>query len=123
MTHIMVQGSCHLSGLESVWLSDRQEIVEETAPRSYNVQTEDGTYRQNRRHIVPAPSHEFEDTGETSPPAPSVDEPSPAALSMPSIDEPCSTSSVHSQKKIVTCSLSGKLPKPRDMLDPSWTKS
>ena len=104
MMHIMVQG--RLPSLwpgESVWLSDRQifgEIVEETAPRSYNVQTEDGTYRRNHRHIVPASSHEFEDTGETSPPAPSVDEPSPPALSMPSIDEPCSTSSMILKKRL-----------------------
>ena len=113
---------------ESVWLSDRQtfgEIVEETAPRSYHVQTEDGAYRRNRRHIVSAPSHdfeEFEDTGDTSP-VPSVDEHSPQPAAMPSVNEPSSTSFTHSPKKIVTRSLSGKLPKPMDRLDPSWTKS
>lgn len=98
---------------ESVWVSDRQtfgEIVEETAPRSYNVQTEDGTYRRNRRDVVSAPSRESEETHEPSLPAPS----------MPAIDEPSSDSS---PKRIVTRSLSGKLPKPRDRLDPSWTKS
>ena len=40
---------------DSVWVPDRQqlgEILEETARRSYKVQTEDGTYRRNRRHVI-----------------------------------------------------------------------
>ena len=31
-------------------------VVEESSPRSYIVQTPEGTYRRNRRHLVPLPN-------------------------------------------------------------------
>ena len=40
---------------DPVWVTDRQihgEVVEETSPRSYVVQTPDGAFRRNRRHII-----------------------------------------------------------------------
>ena len=43
---------------ETVWLSDSAsegKVVENTAPRSYVVQTPTGQFRRNRRHIVSMP--------------------------------------------------------------------
>ncbi len=41
-----------------VWIPDKQAegtVVEETNPRSYVVKTPSGTYRRNRRHLIPLP--------------------------------------------------------------------
>ena len=41
-----------------MWVTDRQshgEVVEETSPRSYIVQTPEGVFRQNRRQIITSP--------------------------------------------------------------------
>ena len=44
---------------DSVWVSDRKSkgtVIENCAPRSYIVQTDDqGTYRQNRKMLLPLP--------------------------------------------------------------------
>ena len=47
-----------LSPGESVWLPDQGtdgKVIEESGPRSYTVQTPDGKYRRNRRHIISLP--------------------------------------------------------------------
>lgn len=43
---------------EDVWIPDTQSkgtVVKETEPRSYTVQTSEGTYRRNRRHLISLP--------------------------------------------------------------------
>ena len=47
-----------LSPGDRVWVRNRgseSTVVTEAAPRSYEVQTPDGTYRRNRRHLVVLP--------------------------------------------------------------------
>ena len=47
-----------LSPGESVWLLDQRtdgKVMEESGPRSYTVQTPDGQYCRNRRHIISLP--------------------------------------------------------------------
>ena len=41
-----------------VWMPDRESegvVTEEVAPRSYTVETQDGTYRRNRRDLIETP--------------------------------------------------------------------
>ena len=41
-----------------MWVTDHQshgEVVEETSPRSYIIQTPEGVFRQNRRQIIASP--------------------------------------------------------------------
>ena len=53
-------GTSELSQLhagDNVWVSDRQSsaivtYTEESTPRSYTVDTGDGTFRRNRRHLL-----------------------------------------------------------------------
>ena len=47
-----------LSPGESVWLPDQETdgtVMQESGPKSYTVQTSDGQYRRNRRHIISLP--------------------------------------------------------------------
>ena len=52
---------------ELVWTPDRQAeaVVQEVAPRSYNVSTPDGTVRRNRRDLVQMPQANITETPET----------------------------------------------------------
>ena len=56
------RGARELSPLrpgDSVWVPDRgaeAEVREEVAPRSYEVESEDGSFRRNRQDIVRLPS-------------------------------------------------------------------
>lgn len=46
---------------DSVWLPDRQtegEVREEVTPRSYQIESSDGTYRRNRKDIIRLPDTE-----------------------------------------------------------------
>ena len=48
---------------DNVWVSDRQSSVivmytEESTPRSYTVDTGDGTFRRNIRHLLTSPNNE-----------------------------------------------------------------
>ena len=46
---------------DNVWVSDRQSsaiVTEESTPRSYTVDTGDGTFRRNRRHLLTSPNNE-----------------------------------------------------------------
>ena len=48
----------HLRSGSRVWVPDRNSdptVVEETNPRSYQIETPEGTYRRNRRALVPLP--------------------------------------------------------------------
>ena len=52
---------------ETVWLPDHSssgKVVEQTAPRSFVVQTSEGVYRRNRRDIISMPVSDPEDSGE-----------------------------------------------------------
>ena len=59
-----------LSPGQTVWIPDREEeaqVVQETdTPRSYEVQTSEGTYRRNRRALIDLPNSETFDSTETS---------------------------------------------------------
>ena len=46
---------------ESVWVTDQEElgeVIEETATRSYTVETPGGQFRRNRRYLDSSPSSE-----------------------------------------------------------------
>ena len=78
--------SCTVSQLragDNVWVSDRQLsaiVTEETTPRSYTVDTDDGTFSKNGRHLLTFPNNEsvsnnapedgldamYQDNGDTS---------------------------------------------------------
>ena len=87
---------------DRVWLPDREtpgQVMEEVAPRSLIVETPDGTYRRNRKHLIQLPD-------------PSPAEESQASNSPEMNSEPTSSYQTRSQ--------SGRVPKPPERLDPSW---
>ena len=89
---------------DQVWIPDRSSsgtVVEQTAPRSYNVLTPSGEFRRNRRHlnVLPSPIEE------TSPP------PEPDSSDK---EQPGSTMSNGVRR-------SERIPKPRQLFDNSWS--
>ncbi len=109
-----------LSPGDTVWCKDRQspaQVVEETAPRSYVIQTPEGTYRRNRRHVVATPGEEsinLPDNVAARGPPPEED--SPPNVTMGNEDEGTSSPKVYE-----TRSRSGRAPQPLNRLDNSWT--
>lgn len=54
-----------------VWMPDRESegiVTEEIAPRSYTVETQEGTYRRNRRNLIETPRDRGDDSGDDSEP-------------------------------------------------------
>ena len=50
---------------QTVWMPDRNEaakVVQEAGTRSYEVETSEGTYRRNRRALIPIPEIQSIDT-------------------------------------------------------------
>ena len=50
---------------QTVWMPDRNEeakVVQEAGTRSYEVETSEGTYRRNRRALIPIPEIQSNDT-------------------------------------------------------------
>ena len=46
---------------DNVWVSDRQSstiVTEESTPRSYTVNTGDGTFKRNRKRLLTSPNNE-----------------------------------------------------------------
>ena len=88
---------------DTVWIPDRKteaEVVEEVHPRSYEVQTPQGNFRRNRRHLLPSPCLEETHDHEAEP---AVPEPAqPAAEEQP------------------TRTRSGRVSQPPIRLDPTW---
>ena len=87
----------HLSSGDTVWIPDRQaeaSVDKSVGPESYEVDTSDGTYRQNRRDLIRLPS--TTNATETSP-------------------------QVHSETAMVEPRCSGRVSKPPERLDPSWS--
>ena len=89
---------------DKMWIPDREttgQVLEEVAPRSLVVETPDGTYRRNPKHLIQLPD-----------PEPMV-EPQANNLPEPNTESTC-TYQTHSK--------SGRAPKPPpERLDPSWT--
>ena len=108
------RGARNLPVLElgnTVWVTDCQshgEVVEETSPRSYIIQTPEGVFRRNRRQIVASPEKIY------------------PQLAMPvektiSTETGTMTGTVPFPKVYTTRSQSGHPPKPPNRLDTSWT--
>ena len=105
-----------LSPGDRVWVTDRGSdatVVTEAAPRSYEVQTPDGTYRRNRRHLVVLPH--------TSSTTPSSDEGSAESKSMPRLTEGSDTCESNDEQPVLR--RSGRASKPPDRCDPSESSS
>ncbi len=47
-------------------------VTEEVAPRSYTVETQEGTYRRNRRNLIETPRDRGDDSGDDSEPEQTV---------------------------------------------------
>ena len=98
---------------DNVWVSDRQSsaiITEESTPRSYTVDTGDGTFRRNRRHLLTCPNEESVSNN-----FPDDD--------FDTIDQYNSdiSSEIHPSDDNQTRTRSGRLSTPPQRLDPSWT--
>ena len=88
-----------------MWVPDREtpgQVLKEVAPRSLVVETPDGTYRRNRKHLIQLPV------------------PDPEPIVEPQTSDPPETSA-ELVPAYQTCSKSGRAPKPPERLDPSWT--
>lgn len=110
-----------LSPGDAVYLPDRESsgtVVSEAAPRSYVVQTPEGTVRRNRRHMVPLPqrlatSIESNDSAEFE----RHDPPEASTSATNSSDN----TQVQTQEKVYpTRSRSGRGLRAPDRLDNSW---
>ena len=86
---------------ETVWVPDRNSeatVVSEPVSRSYQVNTQDGTYRRNRRDLIQMPEHSDDGNTTTDPADPNA----------------ASNAAVKSRS-------SGRETRPPNRLDPSWT--
>lgn len=101
---------------DRVWVTDRQDpgkVVAEHSPRSYVVETGDGTYRRNRRHLIAAPSLSSEES--------TLDLPEQSQGTVESETEPRSPPKPPpTPRVIVTRSRTGKSAPAPDRLEPSW---
>ena len=101
-----------LSPGESVWLPDQGtdgKVIEESGPRSYTVQTPDGQYRRNRRHIISLP---IESDPRQNPPTTSSDV-------LPDVPIQPSSTNKSVSKQPITNGIrlkSGRISKPPDRL-------
>ena len=92
---------------DKVWLQQREcegEISDEVAPRSYTVESEDGTVRRNRRDLIRLPNTELQELNEASEELPANQENESDARPQPELPRSSRTS------------------QPPDRLDPSWAK-
>ena len=105
-----------LSPGEWVWLPDRQEsgrVVDETAPRSYVVDTPEGIFRRNRQHLIAIPEQLIAgDIDQT----PSLSDNPQNQLENRDNAAP----SAATTKTYQTRSRSNQTPKPPDRFDNSW---
>jgi len=84
---------------QTVWMPDRKEeakVVQEAGTRSYEVETSEGTYRRNRRDLIPLPETQPDDTNS------SVNEEMPNDKTEPALRR------------------STRVPNPPNRFDPSW---
>ena len=96
-----------LSQGDSVWVPDRQssgEVIEHVSPRSYVIQTPEGSFRRNRRQITSNPDTEMNLTLQTDHSSSPID---PGDLEGDNVEP---------QKVYLTRSKSGHLPKTIDRL-------
>ena len=103
------RGARELPSLQTgdlVWLPDREvegEVQQEVAPQSYLVESADGTYRRNRRHITQLPDR------------PQVDSEQTNSEQTASSTGPLTSPSPPRR--------SSRLTRPPERLDPSWVNS
>ena len=98
-----------------MWVSDRRapgKVVKEHSSRSYEVSTDDGNFRRNRRDLVSAPSMSPE---EPLPDIPSSNQPEADTEQPNSLPTP--------PRRVVTRSRTGNAAQPPEHLDPSWKRS
>ena len=101
---------------EWVWVPDRQEsgrVVEETAPRSYVVETPDGTFRRNRQHLITSPEQNSQSQAERAPEV--EDNPQSQSSNQSNVDQ-----GANATKTYQTRSRSNRTPKPPNRFDNSW---
>ena len=88
---------------DAVWILDQDTsgiVVDETAPRSHVVETSDGSYHRNRKHLVRLPVQETDWEGNE-------------------LNKQNETPSPANSRE--TRSKTGRMARPPDRLDPSWT--
>ena len=110
---------------DCIWLPDQQsegQVISEDTPRSYNVETPNGIYRRNRRHIIPMPDTEpsVKDNANSQFNNDISDLETPESTSPTNdTDTPESTSPTNDTDTVKT--RSGRTVKPPNRLDTSWT--
>ena len=95
-----------LSPGDTVWVPDRRSeaiVQDEANPRSYEVETTDGTYRRNRRDLVQLPEQPAQETN---------------ALVAPNTEQPQQSSS---ESTDATSRRSSRATQRPQRYDPSWT--
>ena len=93
-----------------MWITDREatgQVQEEVGPRSVTVQTPDGVFRRNRRHLV-----------QLSEPVQESVELDHGTSQVEKIIQPTEEPVLHRSYR--TRSQTGSIPKPPERLDPSW---
>ena len=108
---------------DNVWVTDRRSsgmVVEQSAPRSYQVVTPSREFRRNRRHLnvlPPSPSEAASAPQETVPPSPSQSSTSSGQSTESNVSQPVQESS---DPPGVVRTRSGRVSIPRVPYDPSW---
>ena len=95
---------------DGVWITDREttgQVQEEVGPRSVTVQTPDGVFRRNRRHLV-----------QLSEPVQESVELDHGTSQVEKTIQPAEELVLHRSYR--TRSQTGSIPKPPERLDPSW---
>ena len=109
-------GTRELSQLQAgdnVWVSDRQSsaiVTEESTPRSYTVDTGNGAFRRNRRHLLTFPNNEAVSNN-----CPEV------GSDTVNLDNDDTSSEIHPSDDNQMRTRSGRLSIPPQRLNPSWT--
>ena len=120
-THHGVRPLQTLNPGSKVWIVDRDSkavVVNQSDVRSYQVESEDGTYRRNRRHLIVLPEDQPEQDERESIDQTSGDTHTDVDGSHtqrgPSSTQPSTGSNSH------TCTCSGRASVPPSRLEPIW---
>ena len=92
-------------------------VVEQSAPRSYQVVTPSGEFRRHLNMLPPSPSEAASAPQETVPPSPSQSSTSPGQSTESNVSQPVQESS---DPPGVVRTRSGRVSIPRVPYDPSW---
>ena len=121
---------------DPVWITDRRSsgvVVEQTAPRSYNVMTSSGEFRRNRRHLNALPDIDLDEDSargmepeqeqrEPNSTEQSISEPQESPRQCQQTADPPYNPPVNQPHDLpgVIRTRSGRISVPRTFYDPSW---